>query len=82
MSQHIPSHTVAELQELKKLEVVEAYEVEAACFVEMGTALSELDGQDAEIALASMEKQQVSTNVGDERELTPSRSGSWRLRTC
>ncbi|KAJ8693239.1 hypothetical protein PTI98_010478 [Pleurotus ostreatus] len=61
MEQHTPSHTLEELQVVKKQEAVAAYEEEAGYFVDMGTAFPELDDAhrvDVEIAVADMERQQ------------------------
>lgn len=69
MEQHAPSHTLEQLQTVKKQEAVAAYEEEAGYFVDMGTAFPELDDErriDVEIAVADMERQQVSVNTGDD----------------
>ncbi|KDQ29891.1 hypothetical protein PLEOSDRAFT_157603 [Pleurotus ostreatus PC15] len=61
MEQYTPSRTLEQLRAAKKQEAVAAYEEEAGRFVDMGTALPELDDErrvDVEIAVAEMEREQ------------------------
>lgn len=43
MEQHAPSHTIEQLQGVKKQEAVAMYKVEVGYFIDMGTALPELN---------------------------------------
>lgn len=63
MPAHTPATDIDELRRLKKKPAVEAYETEAAYFVDMGLVMPDLDlehREDVELAVADMERQVVS----------------------